>query len=469
MPELFDLDPNVSGATGPFFPIVQLKLGTEDFIVTIPPDHLMEFTVVSKKGADEATFIFIDHTFGKIEQQIFKLDRESKPLLYRWGFPGHGLEKTMWNKLLIRNYIPTISASGVRIHLGGRAIGSEFAMLVEPTTYFGKISNVVKTIAAEMGFAEKDTFVEETDDDENEVKQTEWFTGNLTRIDMINKLAEIAKSKSNPNDTIYFKLGKDGKFHFHTETYSKNNKNKFGKTQDPKYRQFRVLYGQSNEVIQFTPRYQTAQGFGAFANKTIAGTLDPRSKQFQQRVLSRKALGLTSKKADPAKGGKTTSGDLTKSKDAITQRKKANSFSYSPSKQVAIGGRCAGKTKAPYGSSERALTKIENAYKEMQKYIAGGTLELVGTPDHADFSQDEHLVDIVVVLPSSAAEYALQPDKYTGIHWSSGRYRIDKITHTITSSYHITVDLHRTWQGVGTEPAKTGPPSKPEKPKVKTT
>jgi len=141
----------------PYHPVVQLKFGATDFIVTIPPEHLQEFTFFSKNGGgDKIDITFIDHSFGDIEKQIFEYDkdRSNRPLLVRWGYPEEGLEQGLWHRFSIKYCSPDISSAGMRITLSGLSEGSEFATVVEPKVYKGKISTIVIEIAKERSIDE---------------------------------------------------------------------------------------------------------------------------------------------------------------------------------------------------------------------------------------------------------------------------------------------------------------------------
>lgn len=458
----------------PLLPIVQLKFGTDDFIVSVPPEHLVEFTATDRQDqGDTANFVFIDPQFTKIENLILNTDRNKKPLLYRWGYPGEGLESVYWRKAVIETYLPTMSVTGTRINLGVRAQGSEFAVIIEPTVYYGKISDVVKVIAKEMGFSTSNMMVEETDDDVNTTSKTEWFSANWTRIDMIIYLARIAKSKSNPSRTYNFKLGGDGTFHFHTvdfnnEKYLKWKKSKEDSKNAQKYRRFKVLFAYPSGILSFTPQFN-ARSVGSFAQTVLATTYDPRTKQFNKRVLTRESIGMGS--SDDPKNPKTVAGPLVKSSSPQQEQEKiANARAHQPVRQMALGGRCSGKTTHQYANEQQAGNKIENAFKTLHEQVQSATLELVGLPEYADFSADEIKCDILVVLPDYLGSDGSFPGDKTvnhgnfassGLHWSSGRYYIKEVVHSITGSYSISAELYRAAMLDGPDDAKTGPPKKP--------
>jgi hypothetical protein len=473
----------------PFFPVVQLKFGGNDFIVTIPPEHLIEFTAIERRGHDTATFVFIDPTFTKIERLLFSIDKERRTkeyqankkagirhvLAYRWGYPGAGLEQTMWKRARLETYTPTITTSGMRLNIGVVSLGCEFALFVEPKTYYGKISQVVETIANEMGFTQYgvDYFIEETDDVQNELSNTEWSAGNRSRVDIVNYLATQARSILAPNLRYTFRLASDGTFHFHTPNFLEDKlTKKYEAMNRKKYRQFKVLFGDPNEGnISFTPTYN-AEGISSLAQSLIAATYDPRAKQYQKRMLDRQTLGLTQKN-DP-KGAKTTAGPLVSDKNATAEdkEKKVNARAFIETRQRALGGRCAGKTTHQYSEPETAMVKAENAFKTLHEKVSTADLELVGIPEYADFSADEYYCDVLVVLPDGSFSEQLLPRSfaegvptpsdaaYAGLHWSSGRYIINAVTHTITGSYIINAELQRSTMLEGPQDAKTGAPKK---------
>jgi hypothetical protein len=448
----------------PLHPVVQLKFGIDDFVVSIPPQHLVEFTAIDKKGgSDIANFVFIDPSYHKIDRLIIATDKKDGALLYRWGYPGDGLEKTLWRSSRIETYEPNISHAGLRINLGVRSKGSEFATLIEPKTYIGKISTVVRTIALEMNYKNEDIIIEETDDEDNETNNMEWFSGNRTRVDMLHLFERISKSKTNPNDRYTFKLGSNGKFYFRTSRGAKIQTKK-------EYRVFKLLAGDpTGGGIEFVPQYN-AQKIGSWAQSIIASTYDPGTKRFEKRLITRKTLGLEDKENDPKKG-RTTAGPLVSDDKPITEQERiSNAHKHVPSRSLALGGRCSGRTSHQYSEPERAFNRIENSFKSLHESISTATLSLVGLPEYSDYGPDEEYSDVLIILPESALgiedvrEGLVESNierNYSGLHWSSGRYKILDVTHTIASGYTISANLFRSSMLDGPVSASTGPPSKP--------
>lgn len=439
----------------------------ESFILTIPPQNLVEFTNESTRGVDKVNIVFIDHTFGSIEDQLFRCDREyNGRIMYRWGYPGLGLEEGNWHIMQLQDYLPTITSSGLRVTIMGLAVGSEFATHAEPKVYQGKISTVVQQIALELGFTDPHkVFIEETDDDvRDEVPKNEWATGNMTRIDLINsKLLPEAKSKKNPQGTFIFRLGSEGTFHFHTSLFKPIKQAVLGSSEpqdEQKYRRFNVLFGIPNGVESFTPRY-SAKIMGQLAASCVAGVYDPRTKQFQQKIIDRNTLGMTTNQ-DPKGGGRTSAPPFAKPEDEPSQqRAKAETYSYQPVRQVALGGSCSGKQIHQHYGPEAALNKIEAAWKRLHEYVQGGQLELVGLPEYCDFTTMEIYCEVAVYLPADIDRKGVlsgQPQfKSTNasLHWSSGRYLLMKITHHISTAYRISVELGRPTGLEGPDAAKT--------------
>jgi len=489
--------PEVPKIVEPYHPVVQLRFGRKPFIITIPPDYLVEFTATEVRGGkDQATLVFIDPTFVKIESFLLQLDKETAEsrsskdvptdvLFYRWGFPGLGLEERPWRQGAIATYTPTLSTAGMRISLDIWARGTTFQFITEPKTYKGKISSVVTQMALEMGYPKANVFVEETDDDEmEEDPRAEWSVKNQSRVDFMESLKQSAKSKTNPSKPYFFKLSLDGTFHFHTIDFSRTKKRK---RTEPRI--FKVLFaGPNTGVTSFTPAYNSRR-IGNFAQTVLATTYDPRTKQYQKRVLTRKTLGLQTK--DDPKNARTTSGPLVKSDDREELEKVVNAATFKPSQQVALGGRCSGKTKQIYASPQRAFAYLEHSFKVLHETVSGAQLELVGLPEFSDFTPDEHYCDVHVVLPPQAYQDAVQTgswpelsqganvrsgvsrdaqlDVTAGLHWSSGRYQVKRVTHTITSGYTISAELGKPTMLVGPDEARTGPPAKAKPATVKTT
>jgi hypothetical protein len=445
------------------------------FIETIPPNNLIDFTFVSKYGADHVTMSFIDHTFGRLEQDIFRCDREyGGKILFRWGYPGKGLEEGRWYHMNLEDYTPTISSSGLRITVGGKAPGCEFASYAQPTVYRGKISSIVLDIARELGFEEDKIFIEETNDDiRDEEPKNEWPTGNMTRIDLIQqKLLLEAKSKKHPQGTYELSLASEGTFHFHTQYYEKVKRDLLGSekpVETQSYRRFNVLFGIPNGVLSFTPRY-TSKSMGSIAASCVASAYDPRTKQFTQRVVDRNTLGMSTNH-DPKGGGRTTAAPFANpDDDPIKQRSKAESYCYSPVSQVALGGHCSGKAVHQHLGPDAALNKVESAWKRLHDIVLGGQLELAGLPELTDFVTREAFCEVAVFLPSGVdyPDSPGLPNTNASLHWSSGRYQIHSITHMISSDYKISVELGKPTILDGPDIAKTGSPQEPTQTEVGT-
>lgn len=472
----------------PYHPVVQLRFGSSDFIVTIPPQHLMEFTAIERRGGrDQATLTFIDPTFTRLESRLLQLDKErtaktkkdtdNTALFYRWGFPGLGLENRIWKQGLIATYTPTLTISGMRISIDLWAIGTQFAFLTEPGTYYGKISSVVTQLAQEMGYPNSNIFVEETNDDDNADLNQPWPIHNLSRLDFIDSLMTRAVSKENPQKPYFFRLAMDSTFHFHTVDFSKTKKMRRAEP-----RLFKTLFGDpESPVTDFSPSYN-ARRIGSVAQSVLATTYDPRTKQYQKRVLSRQNIGMSTR--DDPKNARTTAGPLVKSTDLKEQEKKVNASVYKQSQQTALGGACSGKTRHQYTNPESAFAELEHSYKLLHETITNASIELVGLPGLEDFSADEYYCDVHVVLPPDSVESAINAggseeldqiankvglEPSYGLHWSSGRYLIKNVTHSITTGYTISAELFRSTNLDGPDEARTGPPKKPQLTTVPTT
>lgn len=476
----------------PYHTVVQLRFGDKPFILTVPPNYLLEATITERRGGyDRATLVFIDPSFTKLETLLLQLDKEANKtsrmqaalLWLRWGFPGIGLESCPWRLFRLATYSPTLTTTGMRISIELYAQGTQFKFIVEPKVYKGKISSVVQKIAEEMGYPKANIFVEETDDDDREEKQDPWSTKNKSRHDLVQELKKAARSKENPGQPYRFRLSMYGTFHFHTADYSKAPKKR------TKYRVFKVLFGDpETSVISFTPTYN-AKAIGSVAESVLATTFDPRTKQYQKRVLTRKSLGLSTKNDPP--NARTTGGDIvsdlvgkTEAEKQKARESKTNAAVFKESKVVAQGGACSGKTKHIHTSPESAFAYLEHSFKTLHHTISSAQLELLGLPGYEDFTADEGFCDVHVELPPESVEDAINVggeaeinkilreygvDPNYGLHWSSGRYIIESVVHTITSGYTISAELKRATMLAGPDEAKTGPPKKPKLATVKTT
>lgn len=437
-----------------------LVSSNRSYITTVPPDFIQEFTYMSGSGADKFTLTFLDYTYGELEQKIMEIDRYKNNIYVRWGYPKNGLKSAPWHIMLLQNYQPSITYSGLRMTLSGVAEGSEFSTLVEPKTYTGKISDVIRSIAHEMGFSDENIFIEETDDNYRVTTKDEWSTSGKTRIDLINNyLIDKARSLENPQGNYTFHLSSLGTFHFHTQFYSKVRDALRGtpsSIKDKNYRKFKVLHGMPTNVIEFIPSYDSAS-LGMYSASCVAAVYDPRTKQLQQTLVDRKTQGMSTDH-DPKKGARTPAAPFTDSKDSQVQRKKVESYAYRPVKRVALGGHCSGKQIHKHTGPQDAVNEITSAWKHLHSCVYSASLTLVGTPDAADFTAREQFCDISVILPH--LENSKESKVTNRLHWSSGLYHIREVTHTISNTYTITAQLDRMTASDGAGDAKTGSPVK---------
>lgn len=462
-------------------PTIQLKFGLiqTQFLATIPPDSLIEFTFDSEL-IDTCQITFIDHTYGRVEQELLNSDREENggKLLLRWGYPGEGLEEQDWKNLELVDFTSDMTTSGTRITIMGYSTGASGATRVIPAIYLGSISSVARQVAADMGYTDDaKIFIEDTDDLNRDVEpRANWSTGNKTRIDFIQeKLLTEARSKTNPNGSYYFRLGSEGTFEFCTQFFKKIAAEVHGSPEPEKevpttgtrtskaYRTIEVMFGipdgkpggLPNQVLRWRPHYLT-KAMGTFARMTIAGTFDPRTKQFVQTVVDRNTQGMTSQK-DPRSGGRTVAPPITTSKDKIEQRRLSDAFVFQPSKQVALGGHCSGKAVHAHQGPIEALNKITGAWRRLHNSLMGATLELAGVPENCDISFLERFIFVTVVLPTGSPTVDGVPEGTNeGLHWSTGLYQIKHVNHSITSRYVITVEFYKPTGLDGPDEAKTG-------------
>lgn len=458
----------------PLHPVVQLKLGTRDFIATVPPENLIDFTYTSRQGIDEVSVVFIDPTFGDIEQLLFETEKADAPLVVRWGYPGNGLEECIWRSFDIQAIVPTIAHTGIRLNITGKAVGSDYGALVEPSIYVGKISSVAMQIAQEMGFSKQNIFIEETSDDENEVNAVEWPSAGKTRIDIIYRdLIPQARSKfSDRVEEYIFRLTADKSFHFHTPSWNGISKDVYESGRQAslgKYKQFKFLRGIPTGVQEFTPRYNTG-AIATFAKQTISSTYDSRKKRYSKMVLNRDTVNIASDEDN--KGAKTSAQPLTKKTDSKSVSESvSSSIVFNQTKGVGYGGRCSGKVKKVSTEVSTAHDKAKILWANMQNALHGASMTLVGLPEFVNLACDDLFYDILVILPPRDETGWTGTKVVDGnlIHWSSGRYHISSVVHTISHNYIINVELFRAYQLEGASDASRGTESEKKTEEVNVT
>jgi hypothetical protein len=444
-------------------PIVQLRIGGSD-ILTIPPNNLISFKYTDNvEITDNVIFSFVDPTMGDLEDLIMDADkRYGATVMFRWGYPDNGLDKAKWRSMDFVDYLPDILPGRLMITLTGNAYNLNTNISrVKPTVYKGKISSVMKQIAADMGYTDSSKiFIEETDDDYrdgtedadipvtnplNISTKSVWPTNNLDIIDFVNlMLLPTAKSKANPQGIYSFKIGTNQTFHFHTQFYKANDSN-----DTTSIRTFNLLYAVQDNSIRFQPEYSSSL-MGSYARSVVATSYDPRLKQFIKKTLDRNTVNLSTS-LDP-KSAKTTAPPLVDSNDEDARSKKTNFYSHYPTRQVALGGRCAGKTTRKYNEPEEAIKMSERSFMRMQRYVSAATLFLTGADaDLVNFDADERWCIVNVIKQNKS------------LHWSSGKYNIQQIIHDVGSKYDITVKLLRYTHADGPADAKTGKSSASQK------
>jgi hypothetical protein len=458
----------ITSSTGQtYHPVVQLRIGGDD-LVTIRPDHILTFRHTDCFGKNEVEMELVDPTYTYLENKFIGIDKEgsfrgveSRGLFqYRWGYPEQGFENAIWHSVELTRLSPRITHTGYFLNIAGAARNlCKASSLLQHKTYVGKVSEVAKQVALDLGYDEAHMDIEETADDERSddpltvlegsgrgvtiasalTTKAVWPTSHMTLFDFVDRvLRVVARSKAHPNSPYKFSLTTDGYFIF--SSYDNERPAVFNKNLP--IRSFTMLYGsQCEDVVEFLPDYNT----GALATRcrsNLSATYDPRTKRYIQSLIDRKELGLYRKDFDPD-GAQTTAPPLSESTDITTKRDKTSGATYHPTKQVAMGGRCSGKQEHKHTGPEEALQNSKNRYMHLMHLISTATLTLVGKPEHANFSTKEMFCDVNPVMPDGT------------LHWSNGRYYIEKVVHDLYPAYKITVSLHRYTHAAGSANAKT--------------
>ena len=462
-------------------PVVQFKIGDSD-ITTIPPNYLIRFTYISQRQLDEVNIEFIDPTFGELEDKFIGSLTELRTTTgtskqkhgiayFRWGYPDNGLDQAKWRGFTIRSFTPNISIAGMRLQISAWSTAIyEATSFIEPKEYRGKVSDVARAIAKDLGFSDDEIFVEETDDvsrsdtDNVSALQVEngslvgteaiWFTGIFTKWQFLHYVL-LKRAQSSKVGTWVCGMTSDHTFHFHRDGYS--TKNDSSQSQNPltsglstetlkqdvsnqkSFRLFMYLFGQNNTVTSFTPEYRTSGGasVGPVARACLASTYDPRTKQLVQEVYDAGSLGINEQKNLAPKGSATKPNVITDSTDLYERSRVVTSQKHVPSLNVAFGGRCSGREKHQHNEPVSALNQVKNGVLSLQALVGAATMVLVGLPELVDFMVYEQYCDVVVVKPNGER------------HWSSGRYYLKTITHDIASTYSITCVITTYAVGVG--------------------
>ena len=422
-------------------PVIQMQLAGTD-IITVPPENIVSFNFEDNwlVEHDKVTLHFYDPTYVEFDNKImFAVKSRKGTLRFRWGYP-ETVNDCYWRTIYLEEYIPQISDTGMFITMSGSSFAQECedVSIVSPKVYSGKISSVAKQIAKDLKFKDKDIYVEETDDDGREGKnivtanpsdlfdesvkvgkKAVWATGNQSLVGFISKrLQSIAHSKENPGSAYDFKLNAKGEFHFHTKEYIVK-KSKEVKT-------FTFLFGKTDNGITWTPEFYPGTP-GMHIRDILSGTYDPLTKRYIQRAVNHKFSDLVSKKDDATL--KSVGTFLFGTEEEV--RKKCNARIMLPSKSVAVGGHCSGKKDHVHTSSEEALKEIYLAYYRLQKLTHTGTLTVFNTDvdDLTNFDSIQTYCNVRCVLPDGS------------LHWSSGKYLIESITHEIDNVYRVVIKV----------------------------
>jgi len=413
-------------------PVVEIKVGGKTFAV--PPQYLTEFEEKTiGDGFTRTVFKLTDPSYIDLEKAILDDSKTSGIVRYRWGYPGALYAD--WKEFAPTFILPEMTTSGYSLVLDGFASVVASVTEVEALTFKGKVSEVVKdcvdklnTIMKKRGSAGiVKAFIEETADDENtglaspymnpEEGARVWTTGNQSLLRFIRQeLQTIAVSKESGKTGYCFYIDTKGYFHFHTREFEK------GRVYDPstesftegtvpgrKLRTFTYLWGMPSGVLAFRPVINSAI-IGGHAKGWVVGTLDPKTKQYREKAVSRATVQADS--TNP----RSLSGPPDPTNPEST--KIAEVFKHEPS-SVERG-------------PEVAINRTTNQWKYLASIAMMATLELVGIPEYVRFGPEEQYCNIQAYLPNG------------GIHWTSGQYFIREVTHSINGGrYTIRAELFR--------------------------
>jgi len=412
-------------------PQVEVSIGGQ-LLTRIPPKYLKNF-VLNSSQTSISTFQlnFIDPTFGDLELELMDLVRrqisqQANPIStspdyarfqFRFGFPEHDLwnpghDDGDWYYGHILRALPRITNAGILLSIEGK-IG-HIAPKPMPTSFFGRRSDVVKTIAefhAELQTPE----IWDTNDDPRE-----WpaMTPSQDHWDyVVEQLLPGAEStlKQYTGGYAFTLRGNGRKLYFGPVLHAPGASS-----------EFRLLVRQSPEILDFSP------DIDAFAVGNLAGTgavmraYNPLVKEYRKMVSS--PIGSKLVIDDPLSQqiwSKTGEVPL----DTVKALADADKISEEEARE-----RVEFATKLRYAFLNTDLAEAERlgkqAWEELYWRMRSGTTRFYGTPKTLGMVGGDHH-HYIVELPNGR------------VHWTSGYWRVAQASHRIENSYTIDAQVKK--------------------------
>lgn len=271
---------------GDTHPWIEIKIG-EDYISSVPPRYIQSFIYTSSAGgSDTFELSMIDPTFGELETKLVAAMREYilsqgmtpgtnfGPMDIRWGFPADDVWSSgkNWWTVIINNYTPRITASGIEIHLTGYSTTKP----VYPSTkgpFAGRISDVVETLYKGDPWV-KELVVVPTNDPVESFHSPE--SSSMSRDQWVGEvLAVKAKSDQYPDEPFVLRIHGSARTVYFGPVNSQ-----------PVMREYTVFVGQSPDLISFSPTYPAGSLAGVVGTGSAANTFNPNQKEFRQFIAS---------------------------------------------------------------------------------------------------------------------------------------------------------------------------------------
>lgn len=393
-------------APNPGLPQVEFIIGDKDF--TIPPNFIESFTYTDTMAntGDAFEIQLFDPTWELLDSDLFRnFDETRRKVQFRFGWGPDFMSKYQYGEIL--KITPgAVSRAGVKYTLTGADIISTRNSAGTPKVYQGKISDVVKQICVENGWASD---VTETDDvmelagrDEKgqvakgQVKKT-WQKGNMPNLAFVNYLAVRSISKAKP-----------GNFYAWVDSSTSPPTLHFG----PSTAHEKAIMGiytfqtdRMGQVISFEPQVNAGTfTFGGLASTKVT-TRDPSTRKVIEKEVTPttfKASVATGKRAHVASGS-------------------SQGFHIPPV------------------TEEEASARIGAYYDRLSLSAMEAQLTVIGDP---------------TVLPNNYVRVELFTPAGKP-YFTGGVYIVISVTHEISpGSYTTTLDLKRQAQDVGGTPHK---------------